>query len=85
MIKRRCVTGAVVAALAGVTLLASPAHADDWTDNWSGNRDSWQSGNNFSDVAAANQSGSGSTNVNNINGVAATSSNGGITVIYVFD
>ncbi|MEU6999106.1 hypothetical protein [Nonomuraea sp. NPDC046570] len=84
MIKKLCATGAVLAAAAGVTLLATPAHADTWTSNWTSNRDSWQSGNNFGNVTAANAGATRSTNVNNINGVATTASNGSISVTYIF-
>ncbi|MFD1938924.1 MULTISPECIES: hypothetical protein [Nonomuraea] len=84
MIKKLCATGAVLAAATGVTLLAAPAHADTWTSNWSRNSDSWQSGNNFGNVAAFNHGGSDSTNVNNINGIANTATDGSITVTYIF-
>ncbi|MFI7109192.1 hypothetical protein ACIBK9_22980 [Nonomuraea sp. NPDC050227] len=84
MIKRLCAAGAVLAAAAGVALAAVPAHADTWSDNWSSNSDSSQSGNNFGDVSAANRGGWDSTNVNNINGVATTATDGGIAVTYIF-
>ncbi|WP_336211264.1 hypothetical protein [Nonomuraea sp. LPB2021202275-12-8] len=84
MIKKLCATGVVVAAAAGVTLLAAPAHADSWTDNWSTNTESSQTGNNFSNIGAVNRGWGRSTNVNNINGVATTASNGSISVTYVF-
>ncbi|MFE3455293.1 hypothetical protein ACFXJ8_40890 [Nonomuraea sp. NPDC059194] len=84
MIKKLCATGAVLAAAMGATLLATPAHADTWTSNWSHNVDSWQSGNNFGNVAATNRGGSDSTNVNNINGIANTATDGSITVTYIF-
>ncbi|TMR91479.1 hypothetical protein [Nonomuraea basaltis] len=93
MIRRACAVAAVVAAAAGGVLLAVPAHADDWSDgwsrriwseNWSGNSDSSQSGNNFGDVSAANRGEGASTNVNNVNGIAWTATNGGITVTYIF-
>ena len=85
MIRKLCATGAVVAAVAGVTLLAAPAHADNWTDNRSGNSESSQSGNNFGDVRAVNRGFGESTNVNNVNGVASTAANHSIVVTYVFD
>jgi hypothetical protein len=94
VIKRVCAAAAVVAAVAGGALLAVPAHADDdWSgpgssDNWSwnrsGNSDSSQSGNNFGDVSAVNRGEGASTNVNNVNGVASTATNGSITVTYIF-
>ncbi|MFI6790216.1 hypothetical protein ACIBG4_23120 [Nonomuraea sp. NPDC050383] len=75
-----CVTG-VTAAL---TLLATPASADTWTDNWSRNTGSSQSGNTFGDIGAANQGWGRSTNVNNVNGIATTASNGSTVITYVF-
>jgi hypothetical protein len=84
VIKRLCAGGAVLAAAAGVTLLASPAQADVRDVNGSGNHETSQSGNNFSRVGAFNRAGDGSTNVNNINGFTATSSYGSITIVYVF-
>ncbi|TDD11365.1 MULTISPECIES: hypothetical protein [Nonomuraea] len=93
MIKRVC-AAAAVSAVAGGLLFAVPAHADDvagpwdgrsWATNWSRNSDSTQSGNNFADVFAANRGQDDSTNVNNVNGIAPTATNGGITVIYIFD
>ncbi|MEV0165599.1 hypothetical protein ACGFJC_02860 [Nonomuraea fuscirosea] len=94
MIRRVCAAAAVLAAVAGGTLLAVPAHADDdwigpwtganWSANRSGNSDSSQSGNNFGDVLAGNHGSGRSTNVNNVNGIAPTASNGGITVTYIF-
>ncbi|GAA3474772.1 MULTISPECIES: hypothetical protein [Nonomuraea] len=84
MIKKLCATGAVLAAATGVTLVATPAHADDWTSNWSRNIGSSQSGNNFGNVAAVNRGASGSTNVNNINGIATTASDSSISVTYIF-
>ncbi|MFB4282038.1 hypothetical protein ACBJ59_42565 [Nonomuraea sp. MTCD27] len=94
MIRRVCAAAVVLAAIAGGALLAVPAHADDdwagpWTgDDWSANRssnsDSSQSGNNFGDVLAGNRGDGHSTNVNNVNGIASTATNGGITVTYIF-
>ncbi|MEU7828275.1 hypothetical protein AB0L53_37165 [Nonomuraea sp. NPDC052129] len=84
MIEKLCVTGAVVAASAGAILLATPAHADTWTDAWSGNTYSSQSGNSLADIAAVNEGAGRSTNVNNINGIAATATNGSTTVTYIF-
>ncbi|MET9337671.1 MULTISPECIES: hypothetical protein [unclassified Nonomuraea] len=84
MIKKLCATGALVAAAAGATLLAPPAHADTWTSNWSHNSDAWLSGNTFGNVRAANVGAGRSTNVNNINGIANTASNGSIVVTYIF-
>lgn len=84
MIRKLRVTGAVMAAAAGVTLPAAPAQADGWTDNWSGNTYSSQSGNGFGDIAALNEGAGSATNVNNINGIATTASNGGTTVTYIF-
>ncbi|MEV0384180.1 hypothetical protein [Nonomuraea sp. NPDC050643] len=95
MIKRVCAAAAVLTVAAGGSLLAVPAHADDdwlgplpggdWATNRSGNYDSSQSGNNFGDVFAGNHGEGHSTNVNNINGIAPTATNGGITVTYIFD
>ncbi|MFD1546716.1 hypothetical protein [Nonomuraea guangzhouensis] len=84
MIKKLRVTGAVMAAAAGVTLPAAPAQADGWSDNWSGNVYSTQSGNSLGDIAAFNEGAGNATNVNNINGIATTASNGGTTVTYIF-
>ncbi|GAA3680874.1 hypothetical protein GCM10022224_051350 [Nonomuraea antimicrobica] len=94
MIKRLCAAAAVLAAVAGGTLLAVPAHADDdwagpwgggnWSANRSDNSDSTQSGNNFGDVFGRNHGQGFSTNVNNVNGFAPTATNGGITVTYIF-
>ena len=84
MIRRLCAAGALLAAVAGVALTAVPAHADSWSDNWSGNSDSTQAGNNFGDVFATNRGGWDSTGVNNINGIASTATDGGIAVTYVF-
>ncbi|MEV4017214.1 hypothetical protein AB0J35_42635 [Nonomuraea angiospora] len=93
MIKRVCAAAAVLATAVGGALLAAPAHADDWwgplsgdtrAGNWSGNSDSSQSGNNFGDVTAVNRGRDFSTNVNNVNGIAPTATNGGITVTYIF-
>ncbi|MFC4013602.1 hypothetical protein ACFOY2_40680 [Nonomuraea purpurea] len=95
MIKRMCATAVVMAAAIGGALLAVPAHADDgwsgpwvgnvWSGNASGNSDSSQSGNNFGDVVNAIRGGHGSTNVNNVNGIASTATNGSLVVTYVFD
>lgn len=85
MIRKLCATGAVVAAVAGVTLLAAPAHADNWSDNWSANSGSSQSGNNFGDVRAANRGFGESTNVNNINGVTTTAAHDSIAITYNFN
>lgn len=76
MIRKLRVTGAIMAAAAGVTLPAAPAQADGWTDNWSGNTYSTQSGNSFGDIAALNEGAGRATNVNNVNGNAATASGG---------
>ncbi|GAA0945597.1 hypothetical protein [Nonomuraea longicatena] len=84
MIKRLCAGSVVLVAAAGVTLLASPAQADVRNGNWSGNRASSQSGNNFSRIGAFNRAGGGSTNVNNLNGFTATSSHGSVTIVYIF-
>ncbi|GAA3215692.1 hypothetical protein [Nonomuraea helvata] len=90
MIRRVCAAVAVVGAAVGGALSAPPAHADDawssdsWYGNWSDNSGSSQSGNNFGDVTAVNRAGAGSTNVNNINGIAPTATDGGMTVTYIF-
>ncbi|MFI7125540.1 hypothetical protein ACIBQ1_07580 [Nonomuraea sp. NPDC050153] len=94
MIKRACAAAAVLAMAVGGALLAAPAHADDdWlgplsgdtrAGNWSSNSDSSQSGNNFGDVTSVNRGRDRSTNVNNVNGIAPTATNGGITVTYIF-
>jgi len=76
MLKKLCVTGFVVTAAAGLTLLSAPAYADVDNANSSRNEESSQSGNNFGNVAAGNVGGWRSTNVNNINGNAAVASNG---------
>lgn len=95
MIKRTSAVVAMLAAVGGSALLAVPAHADDgWRSPWSGanwgvnrsaNGDSLQTGNNFGDVLAGIRGAGFSTNVNNTNGIAATSAHGGITVMYIFD
>ncbi|SEF60544.1 hypothetical protein SAMN05444920_101180 [Nonomuraea solani] len=95
MIRRVCAAAAVFVMAGGGALLAVPAHADDdwfgplpggnWATNRSSNSDSFQSGNNFGDVLAGNHGEGRSTNVNNINGIAPTATNGGITVTYIFD
>ncbi|MFB9208967.1 hypothetical protein ACIBIZ_39785 [Nonomuraea spiralis] len=84
MIKKLCAAGAVLAAVAGAALMAVPAHADTWLDNWSSNSDSSQAGNNFGDVTSAIRSGWDSANVNNTNGIATTATDGGIAVTYIF-
>jgi hypothetical protein len=84
VIRKLCVTGAVVAAAAGVTLLAAPAHADSWAGNESRNTEASQSGNNFADIGAANRGWGWSTNVNNLNGIATTATNDSIAVTYIF-
>ncbi|MFI6498631.1 hypothetical protein [Nonomuraea typhae] len=85
MIKKLCATGAIVAAVAGATLVAAPAHADSRNTNGSSNSGSSQSGNNFNEIGLANVGDGGSTNVNNLGGNAVTSTNGGITVVYIFE
>ncbi|MGN9838159.1 hypothetical protein ACTMTI_08550 [Nonomuraea sp. H19] len=93
MIQRVCAAAAIVAAAVGGALLALPAHADDWSDdwrgrtwsgNWSSNSGSAQSGNNIGDVFGGNRGEGYSTNVNNVNGIASTATNGGTTVTYIF-
>ncbi len=84
MFKKIAVTGAVLAAACGAALIAAPAQADTGTGNWSRNAGSAQSGNNFGWVVARNFGTAGATNVNNINGIAATASGGGVTVFYIF-
>lgn len=84
MIRKLCATGVMVAAAAGVTLLASPAHADDRTDNRSANRWASQSGNNFHNLRAFNHGRGRSVNVNNVNGFTTTAANGSIAVTYIF-
>ncbi|MFD9945797.1 hypothetical protein ACFWYW_54870 [Nonomuraea sp. NPDC059023] len=84
MFKKLCMTGLVVAAAAGTTLLAAPAHADA-NYNASRNSDSQQSGNNVNNVVASNVGGHGATNVNNIVGNAVTSANGSHTGIAIDD
>ncbi|MFI7451129.1 hypothetical protein ACIBQX_26780 [Nonomuraea sp. NPDC049714] len=74
MIKKLSVTGFVVVAAAGLTLLSAPAYADTDNRNSSRNDETSQSGNNFANIGAANFGGRGSTNVNNINGNAAVAS-----------
>ncbi|MEW9547805.1 hypothetical protein [Nonomuraea sp. NPDC050783] len=91
MIRRVCAAAAWVAAVAGGALLAVPAHADAWPGGWpwsgtaSRNDDSSQSGNDFGGVSSANLGRGASTNVNNVNGIASTATNGGLTVTYIFD
>ncbi|MFE3455294.1 hypothetical protein ACFXJ8_40895 [Nonomuraea sp. NPDC059194] len=75
MLKKLCVTGIVVAA-AGATLMSAPASADTYTRNSSHNHEASQSGNNFGNVFAGNVGTRRATNVNNINGNAATATNG---------
>lgn len=84
MIKKLCATGFVVAAAVGGAVLATPAHADSWTDNWSTNTSSSQSGNTFSRIGATNRGGARSVNVNNLNGYAITAAHGGTAVTYIF-
>jgi hypothetical protein len=97
VIRRVWTVAAVLATAVGGALLATPAHADDdwarWAGPWAGgnwavnrsaNTDSAQSGNAFGDVLAGNDGDGLSTNVNNINGIAPTATNGGITVTYIF-
>jgi hypothetical protein len=71
MMKKLCVTGFVVAAVAGAALVAAPAHADARNGNSSRNSESSQSGNNFANIGTSIVGGWDSTNVNNINGNAA--------------
>jgi hypothetical protein len=72
MIKKFGIAAVVVAA--GTALLAAPAHADTDTSNNSSstNSASTQSGNTFGNVQANNRGTGSSTNVNNVNGNAAT-------------
>ncbi|SDG14320.1 hypothetical protein SAMN05421505_10246 [Sinosporangium album] len=81
MIKKLCVTGAVLAAATGAALVSTPAHADSW-GNWTRNSGSSQSGNQFGNVSAANVGAGKGTQVNNINGVTGVANNGAVTVIY---
>ncbi|GII89822.1 hypothetical protein [Sinosporangium siamense] len=83
MIKKLCVTGAVLAAATGVALVSTPAQADSW-GNWTRNTGSVQSGNQFADVSAANTGAGRGTQVNNINGTTGVANNGAVTVIYRF-
>lgn len=75
MLKKLCVTGCVVAAAAGVTLLSSPAYADTRVGNSSRNEATSQSGNNFHNIGTSNIGSTRSTNVNNINGLSTTANN----------
>ncbi|RBQ20110.1 hypothetical protein DP939_09825 [Spongiactinospora rosea] len=86
MIKKLCVTGAVVAAAAAVSLLAAPAHADVW-GNRTRNLEAAQSGNLFGEsITQALGHGHLSTDVNNINGTTANAArHGNVNVRYVFD
>ncbi|MDA0638460.1 hypothetical protein OUY22_34065 [Nonomuraea sp. MCN248] len=83
MIKKLCATGLLTAAV-GVTVTAAPAHADRWSDNWSTNTSSWQAGNLFSRVGAANHGWGRSVNVNNLNGYAFTAAHGSTAVTFIF-
>ncbi|MFI9555038.1 hypothetical protein [Nonomuraea endophytica] len=85
MFKKICMTGLVVAAAAGTTLLAVPAHADSSNHNSSWNSESQQSGNNVNNVFASNVGGHGATNVNNIVGNAVTTANGSRTGVAIDD
>ncbi|GAB1824538.1 hypothetical protein [Herbidospora sp. RD11066] len=85
MFKKLAVTGAVLAAAAGASLMAAPAHADTWISNGSVNRGSAQSGNVFGNVAATNIGSGSSTNANTINGISATARNGVVGLAYRFD
>lgn len=84
MIKKLCVTGAILAAASGAALVATPAHADAY-DNWSGVSGSWQSGNIFDDAAQSNVGSGRSVGVNNINGVTDVAYGNGLIVNYYFD
>jgi hypothetical protein len=83
VIKKLCVTGAVLASAAAISLLAAPAHADSW-DNWSRNSESAQSGNLFGRVIANARGQGTSANVNNINGTVANADDN-VLVRYDFD
>jgi hypothetical protein len=76
MMKKLCVTTGIVAAAAGLTLISAPAYADTNAGNSSSNTDTTQSGNNFGDVTTSNVSGVDTTNLNNVNGVAVTATDG---------
>ncbi|WP_283134300.1 hypothetical protein [Rhizohabitans arisaemae] len=86
MMKKLCVSGAVLAAAIGIGLSATPAHAahdDTYIGNWSRYiDDSAQSGNQFGNIRASNR---GCGNSVNVNSVSATSCRGNISVTYVFD
>ncbi|MFI0417163.1 hypothetical protein [Spongiactinospora sp. 9N601] len=85
MIKKLCVTGAVIALAAAVSLLSAPAHADSW-NNRTRNLEAAQSGNLFGEsIVQALGNGHLSGNVNNINGTTANAAHGGVDVRYVFD
>jgi hypothetical protein len=72
MVKKLCMSGIVVAAVAGATMFTVPAYADVDTDNDSHNHSSLQSGNNFGNVVNSNVGSGRATNVNNVNGTANT-------------
>jgi hypothetical protein len=76
MFKKLCMSGIVVAAVAGATMLTVPAYADVHTDNDSHNTASLQSGNNFGNVVESNVGSGDATNVNNVNGTANTAAHG---------
>jgi hypothetical protein len=74
MFKKLCMSGIVVAAVAGATMLTVPAYAD--TDNDSHNSASINSGNNFGNVVNSNVASGNATGVNNVNGTANTATHG---------
>ncbi|WP_066364868.1 hypothetical protein [Herbidospora mongoliensis] len=84
MFKKLAVTGAVLAAACGASLMAAPAHADTWVSNSSVNRGSAQSGNVFGNVAATNIGSGSSTNSNTINGISVTARNSVAGLAYRF-
>jgi hypothetical protein len=84
VIKKLCATGAILAAAVGATLISAPAYADAH-HNWSGVDDSSQSGNVFDHVAGRNSGSGHSININNVNGITNTASNGSVVVNYRFD
>ncbi|MEW9547806.1 hypothetical protein [Nonomuraea sp. NPDC050783] len=74
MVKKLWMVGVVAV---GAAFLSAPAHADTNAGNTSTNRSATQSGNNFGNVSNVNTSGREAAGVNNVNGVATTTTTDG--------